>query len=144
MARGRPQLLETVEEVLRSWGLSLTSAPRRQKKEVLKAFLPFEDGKTVLVGTLCQDADEFVYHYSDEYRALKSAQPIPGFGDLDEEYRSSRLFPFFQARLPPLGRPDIAEILERKGVEKDDTLRVLSAVSSRAIASPYIFKLGSH
>lgn len=141
MAKQSRRLTESIQEMLRSWGIALSTSRKGGSRKVLKTFLTLENGKRILVGELWQDDTEFVYEYSEEFKAIRELEPIPGFQDLEEEYRSEHLWPFFQARIPPLGRKDVAEVLERRGVDTNDTLRVLSAVSSRSIANPYEFEL---
>jgi HipA-like protein len=138
----RRRITESIRDLLESWGLPLRTARTSEKGDVLHLLLP-RDGREVLVGTLTVEGQDYVFRYTIEYREVQGARPLGAFPDLDgQEYRSNTLWPFFAARLPPLGRSDVQQVLEKAGVDARDTLRVLATLSPRAATNPYIFRLG--
>ena len=104
----------------------------------LRLSLPL-DGARVWVGTLSREAGEYVFEYSDEFRRRRDLPSLPAFPDKDKQYRSADLFPFFLARLPPIGRPDVERFVAEHHIDPKDTLRMLSVLGRKTITSPYEF-----
>ena len=67
--------------------------------------------------------------------------PISAFPDKFREYRSSRLWPFFEVRVPPTDRPDVKQVVSERGIDRDDVFRLLGELGRRSISSPYEFEL---
>jgi len=132
---------ESIRDALASWGLDLfTASDPPRGRDLLKLKLALPDRGEVRVGVLTQEGREFVFRYDSGFGDTPEAHALPGFPAFDEEYRSSHLWPFFQARLPPIDRADVRDVLARHDVDRGDTLRVLGTVSREAVASPYIFE----
>jgi len=104
----------------------------------LRLYLPLE-GERVWVGTLATERGEYVFRYSDEFRRRDELPPLPAFPDRDKEYRDTDLFPFFLARLPPIGRPDVERFVAEHHIDPADTLGLLSVLGRKTITSPYEF-----
>ena len=140
-------LSETLDAILESWGLSAVRLNRRTRGEPgpgehdrhLLLYLPRGEER-VKVGSLHVERGEYVFRYADEYRRT-GLPAIPDFPELDQTYRSERLFPFFEVRIPPLNRRDVAELLERRRVSRNDALGLLGELGSRSVTSPYELEL---
>lgn len=120
------------------WGrhARIERRPRRDPRR-LELYVG-EDDDRVLVGTLVAEDDGFVFTYSRKY--LDSGRPL--LEDFpEEELRSRRLFPFFEVRVPPVHRADIARLREQKGIAEDDLLGLLGKIGARSVTSPYEFEL---
>lgn len=140
----RKKLTETLMEVFESWGLkhwTHRSAPEAHSRDVLVLYLPREGQQRLTVGHLREAERGYVFAYHPEFKATGLVQPLPGFPDLDEEYECERLPPFFRARLPPIDRPDVQKVLSERQIDRTDLLKVLAAVSGRAVANPYVLEL---
>lgn len=79
-----------------------------------------------------------MFRYHPEY----SGYPISSFPNLDQEYRSKHIWPFFAVRIPPLNRPDVREVLDRRAIKDDQIFEILGAVGRLSVANPYEFRLG--
>jgi HipA-like protein len=99
------------------------------------------DGDTI--GFLEESQGRFVFRYADEYRRRADAVPISAFPHLDQVYKSKDLWPFFAVRFPPEHRPDVRELIDRKKLASQSTLRRLVELSPRTISNPYRFEMAS-
>jgi HipA-like protein len=100
-----------------------------------------KDGKRLHVGTLWEEAHEYVFRYSREFKEQTQVPPISAFPDVGDEYRSSVLWPFFRVRLPPTSREDVKKVMTDRGIDETDVLRLLGVIGRRSIATPYELEL---
>ena len=107
----------------------------------LRVYARVPDGERQHIGTLTVEDGEFVFRYTSEFIAKPTMQPISYFPDLRREYRSANLWTFFQIRIPPMDRADVAEALGRRKVDPSDVLSVLDTVARKTIANPYEVEL---
>jgi len=123
---------------VKSWGMRLPRAGEGSGPRVLV----FRQGSTAdaLVGVLWQESGEFVFKYDPQYASTKGAEPISAFPDLEEEYRSKELWPFFAVRIPPRDRQDVREALAKLSLRPEQTLEVLGKLARRTISNPYTLK----
>lgn len=133
-----------VEKLLRSLGLA--SAPdaahdHTAADEQVVMFLPVKGQERVRVGVLRKDGDEYVFQYAPDFVQRTSLPPLPDFPERTKEYRSPSLWPFFLARLPPVGREDVRRAIQAQGIEPDSTLELLGRLGKKAISSPYELEL---
>lgn len=84
----------------------------------------------------------YFFRYLDAFRELRLS-PIPGFPDVyrREPYESRQLFSFFRERIPDRTRPEIQELMRKRGVPEDDELRLLAELSRRSVTDPFELKL---
>lgn len=82
-----------------------------------------------------------MFRYDPIFAQAQDATPISAFPDLDQEYRSEDLWPFFAVRLPPVEREDVKRALEQRHIPESDVLRLLAELSRRGVSSPYRFSL---
>jgi HipA-like protein len=129
---------EWTSSVFEHLRLPLAKAPITGPRRALHLEITKEDGTSVHVGTLVVAPTQFEFSYSIEFRN-SGLPPIPTFPDLEKKYESEVLFPFFQMRLPPVGRTDVASVLKSNKVAPDDTFGMLKLLGSRTVASPYRF-----
>jgi HipA-like protein len=95
------------------------------------------DGDPLDVGILRREDDAWLFRYTEEYRSRRDElRPLEGFDDLDREYRSKDLFPFFAVRIPPADRPDVKRVLEKRQVDNPDIVDLLRIFGRRAGSSP--------
>ncbi|MDA4132078.1 MAG: HipA N-terminal domain-containing protein [Thaumarchaeota archaeon] len=135
--------LRSAVRALREWGLDLSTPQEPRPGSTLYVFVDDRDSSPQVLGTLTKEGEEFVFRYDRAFARSKDAKPISSFPDLTEEYRASRLWPFFAVRLPPLDRKDVQELVEQRQIPKTDVFRLLAELSSKAVTSPYRFSLAS-
>lgn len=134
-------LKEKMVDLLDSWGLRPSPAPRGDSQRRLMLYLPEPDGSRVQVGVLTQESGEFVFRYSDEFRARNDLPALPAFPEKDEEYRSDHLWPIFEMRLPPTDRPDVERVIRERHLQSADKLQLLAELGRRTITTPFEFEL---
>ncbi len=135
---------ESLVSVLESWGINLSPAKEQAQKEQVRVFWPegrmAEDHK-VLIGTLSNEAGEFVFRYAEDYAEDEDAPALPSFPDKKREYRSRHLWAFFEVRIPPTDRQDIQSLIREKNLEAGNKLKLLGELAKGSITTPYELEL---
>ncbi|MEM6558924.1 MAG: HipA N-terminal domain-containing protein [Myxococcota bacterium] len=90
------------------------------------------------VGRLTVRPGVFVFEYAEDFKN-RGLPAIPSLPDVDRAYESEVLFPFFQVRLPPKSRADVADAIAERQISTDDTFEMLRVLGERSVASPYRF-----
>lgn len=106
-------------------------------------FIPIENvGKMTLkldnliIGYLVCTSGEWNFTYSEEFRNQKDFHCIVGFPKLDQEYKSTELWPFFKIRIPGLKQPAIKEIVEEENIQNNE-YELLKRFGRKSISNPY-------
>ena len=119
------------------WGANLfhtsSDSPLGRSLEIYRQT---PDGR-YLVGRLSREQDEFVFRYDSGY----GEEPISAFPQIDREYRSPHLWPFFAVRIPPIDREDMRKEILARSLEEDQIIEILGSVAKVSVANPYEFKL---
>jgi HipA-like protein len=89
------------------------------------------------IGVLRAADGEWIFTYSDAFRAQREIQPIVDFPNTDREYRSQKLAPFFALRIPSRNQPVVREFIENTPADKVDDGMLLKEFGSRSIANPF-------
>jgi HipA-like protein len=121
------------------WGrLPPIRPPAVSARRELRLVLDTQTGEksALLVGVLVVAPEAFEFSYSEEFRESK-LPTIPSFPDREKIYRSDTLFPFFQVRIPPISRRDVARVLKERSIGDDDIYEQLKVLGERTAASPY-------
>ena len=83
---------------------------------------------------------EYVFKYNLE-NVEKAKQAgfsyIIGFKNINEEYQSDKLFPFFASRIPSKNRHDIQNILQSLNIEKYDETMLLRKTKGKLFTDRY-------
>lgn len=86
---------------------------------------------SLLVGVLTYEDGEWRFSYSDEYKTQDKYEPLVNFPNLDQQYKSAQLWPFFASRLP-----GVSELKENEQ-ESTDVLTLLKKYGRHVITNPY-------
>jgi hypothetical protein len=78
----------------------------------------------VNVGWLRYTGSEFSFRYTVVAMEDPDFEPFIAFPDLESEYRSVRLFPFFAERLATSARPDFEDVLAALGLTREQATPV--------------------
>ena len=141
----REKIAEMLRNQSRFWGTHIFHAGRKTPSEqCLEIYRGMPDGHgRSLVGRLSQEKSEekseFVFRYDPGYHR----EPISAFPDLDKEYRSRELWPFFSARIPPIDREDMREAIAAFNIKSDQPIEILGKVARFSVTSPYEFQLNN-
>ena len=105
-------------------------------KEEKAVFILLVDG--IKIGILFCEDGEWVFNYTDEFKSYTNEYKlIVGFPDVNKEYRSRTLWPFFRIRIPGLKQPSVKEILENENINKQNEVALLKRFGRKTIANPY-------
>jgi HipA-like protein len=133
-----------LEKITSSLGFPLTRAPQAAPKRSLALVLHVDDDEVITVGHLGYERErqegyeeaKFVFTYSDEFK--ESGLPaITGFPDVHQRYESPVLWPFFQVRLPPSSREDVARAIAEHRLDTDNVFEMLRVLGRHSATSPY-------
>ncbi len=96
--------------------------------------------KHVIGNLYITDCKEYIFKYNlenVEKAKTEGFSYIIGFKNIDKEYKSEKLFPFFASRIPSKNRHDIQEILKDLNVEKYDESLLLRKTKGKIFTDKY-------
>jgi hypothetical protein len=128
---------DSMFSVLESWGFvrRQASSTVSHGSAAVRVLLATPSG-VVHIGTLMRDGGEYVFSYTPAF-AASSLPAIGEFPDKGREYRSATLWPFFEVRMPRVGREDVKTVMAAKKIDPHDELRLLGELAKKSVASPY-------
>ena len=126
---------DALERFLTDWGMK-PARPRLEGDRRSLQLLLKKGDERIPVGTLSQTNEGYVFRYSEEFQSL-DLPPLPGFPDTQKEYKSRMLWPFFQVRVPPSTREDVARVVRKENINPDDLLEMLRVLGGHVATSPY-------
>ena len=92
----------------------------------------------IRIGLLRCEKGEWIFKYTDEFKKhTDEYNLIVGFPDLNKEYRSETLWPFFRIRIPGLKQPAVQEILQNEQIDQENEVALLKRFGKKTIANPY-------
>ena len=121
----------------KAWGTNLIQASVDASPERTLGIYRHTPDAFRLVGRLYREQDEFVFRYAPGY----DMEPISAFPEIEKEYRSKLLWPFFAVRIPPMDREDMQKKISSHSLEKDQVIEILGSVAKVSVTNPYEFKL---
>ena len=92
----------------------------------------------LLIGILMYDGNTWTFRYSDEYKKVSDIIPIIDFSDLDKEYSSRELWPFFATRIPTINQPYHFKKIKKANIREDDSVELLKLFGKATINNPYL------
>jgi len=92
------------------------------------------------VGTLSRESGEWIFSYSDSFRAQNEVAPIIDFPRTDRMYRSKDLWPFFALRVPSLTQANVQRYLKRNGKTEVDTADLMQEFGKKSAANPFVLE----
>lgn len=110
----------------------------------VEAKLPLNEKDTFILkvddldlGILQCENGEWLFHYTEDFKRHNEYSRIIGFSDLNKEYKSQSLWPFFSIRIPGLKQPAIREILKEENIDEQNEAALLRRFGRKTIANPY-------
>lgn len=105
-------------------------------KEENTIFILKVDG--INMGTLHCENGEWVFKYTDEFKNHSDVYNlIIGFPDLNTEYRSPSLWPFFKTRIPGLKQPAVQEIIKDENIDPSNEVALLKRFGNKTITNTF-------
>lgn len=132
-------LTNFLRDLFTQWGDDLSLEPAKGPSRSLDVVLKLENREVVIVGRLTVADSRFKFAYTDGFKA-SDLPPLPGLLNKEEIYESDVLFPFFQVRLPPKSRDDVARVMKEHNMGDADIFEILRVLGRRTATSPYEFQ----
>jgi HipA N-terminal domain len=94
------------------------------------------------IGTLEFSEDKWVFAYSNWFKDQTDLKPFANFPDINREYVSDDLPPFFESRLPGISQPHVEAFLvalkKREQINEGETkVALLKKFGRRTITNPF-------
>ena len=90
------------------------------------------------IGELSYSNGLWKFRYSEDFRKQDTYRRLTGFSDLNKEYESNELWPFFKIRIPGLKQPMIQEILKDEQIDQKNEAELLKRFGTRTMTNPYV------
>jgi HipA-like protein len=90
------------------------------------------------MGILSYENGYWHFLYTEEFKEnLDHYNLIVGFPDINKEYKSEALWPFFLIQIPGLKQPAIKEIIEKEHINESNEVELLKRFGKKSISNPY-------
>lgn len=93
-----------------------------------------------LIGTLKYCNNEWAFFYSEWFKMQNEFRPLLEFPNLEKEYKTNELWPFFSNRIPSVKQPKMQVYLE-KNSNKVNTVDLLEKFGTYSVNNPYKLEL---
>tara|TARA_R110002124_G_scaffold135815_3_gene298859 strand:- start:17233 stop:17631 length:399 start_codon:yes stop_codon:yes gene_type:complete len=97
---------------------------------------------SLLVGKLSLEDGEWTFKYSDQFKSQSEINKLTEFPDLNKEYKSADLWPFFVVRIPSIQQPKVKKIISTEGIDDSDQVALLKRFGENTIVNPFTLVLG--
>ena len=77
------------------------------------------------------------FKYTELFKRQKEVSPIVGFPDVNKEYESKKLWPFFISRIPSTNRPAVKEVIDKEHIDEKDLAALLKRFGKKTISNPF-------
>jgi len=94
----------------------------------------------LIVGYLELSSGKWFFKYSNEFKDQTKYRRLTGFSDINKEYSSEELWPFFKIRIPGLKQPMIREIIEKEKLDSRNEALLLKRFGNQIMTNPYILE----
>lgn len=91
----------------------------------------------LLIGTLIYNGENWNFKYSDIFKEESRIIPVIDFPDLNKEYISKELWPFFATRIPTLNQPYHLKKIRKANISTNDSVELLKLFGKETINNPF-------
>jgi HipA-like protein len=92
------------------------------------------DGITIGILSFCDE--QWHFKYTSDFMNLGLA-PLSNFPDINKDYSSDKLWPFFASRIPSLNQPFYNKKINIYNINVNDSVDLLKHFGKRTITNPY-------
>lgn len=92
---------------------------------------------SLVVGHLRHREGKWIFDYSEPFRQQSKVLPIMDFPDVNRQYISEDLWPFFALRIPSGAQNAVQEFLREQHLENADEVTMLKRFGRRSVANPF-------
>lgn len=93
--------------------------------------------KDLSIGLLTLDGGVWKFAYTEQFKAQSELTPLVDFPDLNQDYQSANLWPFFSYRIPGLNQPAVKDIIKKEDIDKNNEVALLKKFGKISIYNPF-------
>lgn len=93
--------------------------------------------KTLPIGELTLSKGLWTFSYAQMFKQQNEIKPIVDFPDVNKQYKSEGLFPFFIHRIPSLSQPKVQATIKKEDIDKNNEVEMLKRFGEYAITNPF-------
>ncbi len=122
---------------IKTFGLSSENSVIEFKENIISFNLFFE---SLLIGELQFKNNKWFFSYSLEFKSQNDFKPLLEFPNIEKQYSTEELWPFFAYRIPGLKQPIVQEKIVKDNIDIDDIPTLLKTFGKQAIFNPFILE----
>lgn len=130
--------MKALVKILHRLGAEKGSQSSRTTAHSSRSFELWYDG--LKVGRLEEDADGWVFAYTEDFRKQDHVQTLADFPRKSKYYRFNELWPFFASRIPSLEQPKVQRQLREEKIDATDIGALLQRYGKRSIANSFVLR----
>lgn len=93
------------------------------------------------IGYLSFENNEWSFIYSDWFKNQNELKPLFEFPDIEKNYKSLELWPFFLNRVPSFKQPKIQKYFENNPSDRNNIVKLLEVFGVSSINNPFKLEL---
>jgi HipA-like protein len=94
--------------------------------------------ETLPIGRLTVNNGVWKFAYTDQFREQKDLTPLIDFPNLEREYESTQLWPFFSYRIPGLNQPLVRAIILKEKIDINNEVALLKQFGKTSVFNPFL------
>lgn len=94
--------------------------------------------KKLEIGILSIKDGKWMFRYSDEFKKQNQLPLLVDFQNVDKEYQSKELWPFFASRIPSANLPTVQETAHERNIDVHNEVQMLKEFGRRTITNPFL------
>ena len=95
--------------------------------------------KNLLIGILKLADGTWSFKYSNAFKNQDKIKPLLDFPNIDKEYTSEELYPFFLNRIPSPKQPKVQKAIEKKEItDANNQVELLTLFGRKSISNPFL------
>lgn len=96
--------------------------------------------KDLEVGILSVNDGHWKFIYSDEFKNQDVIKPLIDFPEINKEYETATLWPFFSYRIPGLNQPKVQKQIIEKKIDAKNQIELLKEFGNISVYNPFKLK----
>jgi hypothetical protein len=86
---------------------------------------------------LARNPNGWTMRYTEEFKNQHTLAPLVPFPDVNKNYQTAELWPFFAVRIPSIARPEVKRTVREEKLNYDDVAAMLRRFGRKSIADPF-------
>lgn len=95
--------------------------------------------KSLIIGILKLADGIWTFKYSNDFKNQDKIKPLPDFPNIEKEYTSEELYPFFLNRIPSPKQPKVQKAIEKEELmDANNPVELLAFFGRKSISNPFL------